>query len=58
MLLSVGVPVGEGVPTALRSMDRTRCTFITHGLLETVSQTAFDEVSAALSELCALFKVE
>ena len=39
-------------------MDRTRCTFITHGLLETVSQTAFDEVSAALSELCALFKVE
>ena len=39
-------------------MDRTRCTFITHGLPETVSQTAFDEASAALSELCALFKVE
>ena len=58
LLLSVGVPVGEGVPTALRSMDRTRCTFITHGLPETVSQTAFDEASAALSELCALFKVE
>ena len=39
-------------------MDRMRCTFITHGLPETVSQTAFDEASAALSELCALFKVE
>ena len=58
LLLSVGAPVGEGVSTALRSMDRMRCTFITHGLLETVSQTAFDEASAALSELCALFGVE
>ena len=58
LLLSVGAPVGEGVPIALRSMDRMRCTFITHGLPETVSQTAFDEASAALSELCTLFGVE
>ena len=58
LLLSVGAPVGERVPIALRAMDRTRCTFITHGLPETVSQTAFDEASAALSELCALFGVE
>ena len=58
LLLSVGAPVGEGVSIELRSMDRMRCTFITHGLPETVSQTAFDEASAALSELCALFKVE
>ena len=58
LLLSVGVPVDERVPTALRAMDRMRCTFVTHGLLETVSQTAFDEASAALSELCALFAVE
>ena len=58
LLLSVGAPVGEGVPIALRSMDRTRCTFVTHGLPETVSQTVFDEASAALAELCALFAVE
>ena len=58
LLLSVGASVSERVPIALRSMDRTRCTFITHGLPETVSQTAFDEASAALSELCALFGVE
>ena len=58
LLLSVGSPVGERVPTALRAMDRMRCTFITHGLPETVSQMAFDEASAALSELCALFGVE
>jgi len=58
LLLSVGAPVGEGVSTALRSMDRMRCTFITHGLPETVSQTVFDEASAALSELCSLFGVE
>ena len=58
LLLSVGAPVGERVPTALRAMDRMRCTFITHGLPATVSQTAFDEASAALSELCALFGVE
>ena len=57
-LLSVGAPVGERVPIALRSMDRMRCTFITHGLPETVSQTVFDEASAALSELCSLFGVE
>lgn len=37
LLLSVGAPVGERVPTALRAMDRMRCTFITHGLPETVS---------------------
>ena len=58
LLLSVGAPVGEGVPIALRSMDRMRCTFITHGLPETVSQEEFDEASAALSELCALFALE
>ena len=58
LLLSVGAPVGERVPTALRAMDRMRCTFITHGLPETVSQATFDEASAALSELCALFGVE
>ena len=39
-------------------MDRMRCTFVTHGLLEMVSQTVFDEASAALAELCALFAVE
>ena len=58
LLLSVGAPVGERVPTALRSMDRMRCTFITHGLPETISQATFDEASVALSELCALFGVE
>lgn len=58
LLLSVGVPVGEGVPTALRSMDRTRCTFITHGLPDHLSQSQVDEASAALSELCAMFGVE
>ena len=58
LLLSVGAPVGERVPTALRSMDRMRCTFITHGLPEMASQTAFDQASAALTELCALFGVE
>ena len=58
LLLSVGAPVGERVPIALRAMDRMRCTFITHGLPETVSQATFDEASAALSELCALFGVE
>ena len=58
LLLSVGAPVGERVPVALRAMDRMRCTFITHGLPETVSQEEFDEASAALSELCALFGVE
>ena len=44
LLLSVGAPVGERVPVALRAMDRMRCTFITHGLPETVSQEEFDEV--------------
>jgi len=58
LLLSVGAPVGERVPIALRAMDRMRCTFITHGLPETISQVTFDEASAALSELCALFGVE
>ncbi len=58
MLLSVGAPVGERVPTALRSMDRMRCTFITHGLPDHLSQSRVDEASAALSELCALFGVE
>ena len=58
LLLSVGAPVGERVPIALRAMDRMRCTFITHGLPETISQATFDEASAALSELCALFGVE
>ena len=58
LLLSVGAPVGERVPTALRAMDRMRCTFITHGLPGSVSQTAFDEASAALSELCTLFGVD
>ena len=58
LLLSVGAPVGERVSTALRSMDRTRCTFITHGLPDHLSQSRVDEASAALSELCALFGVE
>ena len=42
LLLSVGAPVGKRVPIALRSMGRMRCTFITHGLPETVSQAMFD----------------
>ena len=58
LLLSVGAPVGERVSTALRSMDRMRCTFITHGLPDHLSQSQVDEASAALSELCALFAVE
>ena len=58
LLLSVGAPVGERVPIALRAMDRMRCTFITHGLPDHLSQSRFDEASAALSELCALFGVE
>ena len=58
LLLSVGAPVGERVPTALRSMDRMRCTFITHGLPDHLSQSRVDEASVALSELCALFGVE
>ena len=58
LLLSVGAPVGERVPIALRAMDRMRCMFITHGLPERLSQEEFDEASAALSELCALFGVE
>jgi len=58
LLLSVGAPVGERVPTALRSMDRMRCTFLTHGLPDHLSQSRVDEASAALSELCALFGVE
>ena len=58
LLLSVGAPVGERVPTALRSMDRMRCTFITHGLPDHLSQSRVDEASAALSELCALFGVK
>lgn len=58
LLLSVGAPVGERVPTALRSMDRMRCTFITHGRPDHLSQSRVDEASAALSELCALFGVE
>lgn len=52
LLLSVGAPVGERVPTALRSMDRMRCTFITHGLPDHLSQSRVDEASAALSS-CA-----
>lgn len=58
LLLSVGAPVGERVPIALRAMDKRRCMFVANGLPETVSQTVFDESSAALSELCALFGVE
>jgi len=58
LLLSVGAPVGERVPTALRSMDRMRCTFLTHGLPDHLSQSRVDEASAALSELCSLFGVE
>ena len=58
LLLSLGAPVGERVPIALRSMDRMRCTFITHGLPDHLSQSRVDEASAALSELCALFGVE
>ena len=58
LLLSVGAPVGERVPSALRAMDRMRCTFITHGLPDHLSQSRVDEASAALSELCALFGVE
>lgn len=58
LLLSLGAPVGERVPIALRSMDRMRCTFVTHGLPEHLTQSRVDEASAALSELCALFGVE
>ena len=58
LLLSVGAPVGGRVPIALRAMDRMRCTFITHGLPDHLSQSRVDEASAALSELCALFAVE
>lgn len=58
LLLSVGAPVGERVPVALRSMDGMRCTFVTHGLPDHLSQSRVDEASAALSELCALFGVE
>lgn len=58
LLLSLGAPVGERVPVALRSMDRMRCTCITHGLPDHLSQSRVDEASAALSELCALFAVE
>ena len=58
LLLSLGAPVGERVPVALRSMDRMRCTFVTHGLPDHLSQSRVDEASAALSELCALFGVE
>jgi len=58
LLLSVGAPVGERVPIALRTMDRMRCTFITHGLPDHLSQSRVDEASAALSGLCALFGVE
>ena len=58
LLLSVGAPVGERVPTALRAMDQRRCMFVAHGLPERISQEEFDEASAALSELCALFGVE
>ena len=58
LLLSVGAPVGERVPIALRAMDRMRCTFITHGLPDHLSQSRVDEASAALSDLCALFGVE
>ena len=58
LLLSVGAPVGERVSTALRSMDRMRCTFITHGLPDHLSRSQVDEASAALSELCAMFGVE
>ena len=58
LLLSVGAPVGERVPVALRAMDRMRCTFITHGLPDHLSQSQVDEASAALSELCAMFGVE
>ena len=58
LLLSVGAPVGGRVPIALRAMDRMRCTFITHGLPDHLSQSRVDEASAALAELCALFQVE
>lgn len=58
LLLSLGAPVGERVPVALRSMDRMRCTFITHGLPDHLTQSRVDEASAALSELCELFGVE
>ena len=58
LLLSVGAPVGERVPIALRTMDRMCCTFITHGLPDHLSQSRVDEASAALSELCTLFGVE
>ena len=58
LLLSVGAPVGERVPTALRAMDQRRCMFVAHGLPEKISQEKFDKASAALSELCALFGVE
>lgn len=58
LLLSYGAPAGEHVVACLREMDQLRCKFVANGLPETVSQTVFDESSAALSELCALFGVE
>ena len=58
LLLSYGAPAGEHVVACLREMDQLRCKFVANGLPETVSQTVFDEASAALSELCALFGVE
>lgn len=39
-------------------MDKLRCMFVANGLPERISQEEFDEASAALSELCALFGVE
>lgn len=58
LLLSYGAPAGEHVVDCLREMDQLRCKFVANGLPERISQEEFDEASAALSELCALFGVE
>lgn len=58
LLLSYGAPAGEHVVACLREMDQLRCKFVANGLPERISQEEFDEASAALSELCALFGVE
>lgn len=58
LLLSVGAPVGERVVDCLREMDQRRCKLVANGLPERISQEEFDEASAALAELCALFGVE
>lgn len=58
LLLSYGAPTGERVVDCLREMDQRRCKLVANGLPERISQEEFDEASAALAELCALFGLE